>query len=197
MLGLCGCDVNGKPIPGKARKYDPIAQLPSVMKFVKGEPYLLNLTALYVHPDGTINFKAHNVGDGYTLVTYEFVRKRVIPDKPDKNEDEYQETPSELYPYEKVLVYLYRPYLTEGDTGTDQFNRGMDMTVIPILDPLAEERLEIPPVDFREIWTRAKTLGVPADNVATIIYDREGYFFTINYTEYNLKFTEKGEYTAK
>lgn len=165
-----------RPVEGDPANFDPIASFESMQAFAGEGAQLVDFEAYYVRSDGTLDLTA--TYNPSPRVSAEFVIE--------------VEPPADAPPvgaggggtwYREIEIEAYRPgqtrrvtsssfsysYTNEGMTRDIDSPRSMDPTIIP------------PPIcPFEALWRAALAEGAPADAVATIEYDEDGYDFRIS-----------------
>jgi hypothetical protein len=181
LFGI-GSDIDTRELPGDARAFDPFAAFPAVQDYAGEGVQLIEIDVSLVRADGTLDLEAP-----YTPkpdVTYTFARE--VP------------RPSDAAPpgaggantgpwYEEIEVRAYDPGQRRQVTRTtgnrrETFrytNKGMERTVAA---PVAGERAFVPApaCSIAAMFAAALERGAPADAVARVTYDAEGYRFTIS-----------------
>jgi hypothetical protein len=167
--------VQSRPVEGDAANFDPIASFKSMQAFAGEGAQLVEFEAYFVRSDGTLDLTA--TYNPSPRVSAEFVME--------------VEPPADAPPvgaggggtwYREVEIEAYRPgqtrrvssssysysYTNEGMTRDIDTPRSFTPTVIS------------PPVcPFEALWRAALAEGAPAEAVATIEYDEDGYDFYI------------------
>lgn len=166
--------IQSRPVEGSPTSFDPIASFDSMQAFAGEGAQLVDFEAYYVRSDGTLDLTA-----AYNpRVSADFVIE--------------VEPPADAPPvgaggggtwYREIEIEAYRPgqtrrvtsssfsysYTNEGMTRDIDTPRSINPTVIPS-----------PVCPFEAMWRAAIAEGAPADAVATIEYDEDGYDFRIS-----------------
>ncbi len=181
-------------ISGDASAYDPFAALPAVTAFAGDGAQLAEIEAAQVRSDGTQDLTADYEAPR-PRTTYTFFREAPRPDNaPPVGAGGTTDGPW----YEPITVEAYRPgemsqirQTGGGVSISTQFvNKGLKRTVQDPTTNLAfvEGFVEAPACTTRQLWSSAIERGAPANAVATITYDLDGYEFSILGTGFSLNF---------
>ncbi len=172
-----------RAVEGDAAAFDPIAAYESIAAFAGEGAQLVSFEAYYVRSDGTLDLTAT-----YTpspRVTVEYLLEVARPDNAPppgvagSGGDKW---------YQSVIIEAYRPGQRRSVTQTgggvrtsySYVNEGMTRDLRGDPSTRVEPFLSAPRCAFREMWSVALERGAPADAVAVIEYDEEGYEFEIN-----------------
>ncbi|MFN0146395.1 MAG: hypothetical protein ACKVT1_07795 [Dehalococcoidia bacterium] len=192
LLGLVGLDdgVDTREAPGDARAFDPLAALPEIAAYAGEGARLISVEIALVRADGTLDLKA-----SYTpkpQVTYTFAREIPRPaDAPPPGAGGANTGPW----HEPVEVRVYEPGQRRRRTTTsggvrrtvDYVNKGMERDVGEA-SAAAVAFVETPACRIAEFWKAAIAQGAPADGVARITYDADGYDFAVTGFRVSLRF---------
>ena len=180
LLGLDG-DVETREVPGDARAFDPFAALPDVAAFAGPGAQLVAIDVALVRANGTLDLKAPFTPK--PAVTYTFAREVPRPaDAPPPGAGGANTGPW----YETVKIRAYEPgqrrrrtTVGDGVGRTVQYtNKGLDKetekaSAVPV------KLVQAPVCKLADLWTVALQRGAPADAVARVVYDADGYEFSI------------------
>lgn len=186
--------------PGDLRAFDPIATFAAVRAYAGDGARPVSMRATYVRPDGTLDLNADLTPS--PNVSYEFVREiRPGPDAPpigagvNASGTQWQTIVVTVGSPGKT-VYVRRLggkvnaqyyYTNKGMQKDERQPRGSnDETVVP--DPSCP---------FADLWKKAIERGAPAQAVAVISYDDDGYDFRINDTDVRLTFGKDCDVLSK
>lgn len=179
-----GGNVDTRPVPGDATRFDPVATFQEVAAYAGEGARLLSLTAYYVKSDGTLDLTA----DYYPRVDYEFAREVPRPD--DAPPVGAGGTASGQW-YEPIEIDAYQPNQWRRVSGSQNYsymNQGMERDVSDATTTLSGTFVAAPACSFARLWETAITRDAPRDAVATIEYDAEGYDFRISDVSISLRF---------
>jgi hypothetical protein len=179
-----GGNVDTRVVPGDAARFDPVGALSGVQAFAGADAELTDFEASYVRSDGTMDLTASY----RPRVEYKFVHK--VPPPPDAPPVGAGGTLNGGW-YEQVNISVYTPgqwrHVTSGSSEYSYMNRGMQRdTDSPTTTK--PDVLPTPTCSFADLWKVALEYKAPADAVATIEYDHEGYHFDIRDTTVDLDF---------
>jgi len=176
--------------------FDPVAHYGEVLDFVRDGALdiegirLVSVRASFVRSDGTLDLTASSYSPS---VTYEFYRETSPPaDAPPVGAG--GSTSDNLY-YEDVSIRVYEPgqwrSVTQVGNGArlsyTYMNRGMDRDIDPASGSLPDF-ISAPSCSFADLWAVAIEQDAPANAVAVINYDDNGYRFRINDLDISLRF---------
>ena len=170
-------------ISGPANAFDPIVALPSVSAFAGSDAQIISFRAASVRPNGTLDLTA--TYSPSPRVDYEFVREVPRPaDAPPVGAGSTGRGPW----YEPVSIAVYQPgqrrnfsYRGGGVSASmDYVNEGMERDRSDPTTSLSGAIAETPRCRLADLWDVALTHDAPADAVATIGYDADGYDFSIS-----------------
>lgn len=177
--------ISTTPLPGDANAFDSFAALAAVTTFAGEGAQLAEINAVQVRSDGTQNLNA-DYDPPRPNTDYEFYRE--IP-RPENAPPVGAGGTTDGQWYEPVTVSAYRPgqmsqiRQTGGgmSISTQFINEGLKRQVQDPTTNLAfvEGFVGPPTCTTRQLWNVALEEGAPADAVATITYNSEGYEFTI------------------
>lgn len=174
--------VDTADLPGDARAFDPFAAVPAVAAYAGDGAELVEIDVRLVRADGTMDLKA-----SYSPkpdVTYRFAREVERP----ANAPPPGAGGANIGPwYETINIRAYEPGQRRrrttigGSTNTTvtYTNKGMERDV---QDPRsgAVETLPTPRCSIEAMFAEAIREGAPADAVANVSYDADGYEFSIS-----------------
>lgn len=196
LLGLliaamsgCGPDQlrrESRSVPGDSASFDPIAQYETVRQYAGEGAVLLEMSAYYVKSDGTVDLNA-----SYNpYVSYDFFRPST---------SEGQEAPplgaggsgSDQW-YQTVSVEAWRPGKTWSiQSGSSHYTfttQGLSREWDEPRNTLPGTAIDAPRCSFATLWQTAIQRDAPANAVAIIDYDEDGYSFRIRDTGISLEF---------
>ena len=191
IFALSGCFPGqnrreSRSVPGDAASFDPIAQYDAVREYAGEGAQLLEMSAFYVKSDGTVDLNA--AYDPY--VSYEFFRLST---------SEGQEAPplgaggsgSDQW-YQTVTVEAWRPGKTWSiQSGSSNFTfttQGLSREWDEPRNTMPGTAIDAPTCSFATLWQTAIQRDAPANAVAIIDYDGDGYSFRIRDTNISLDF---------
>ncbi|MCC6629374.1 MAG: hypothetical protein IT340_18475 [Chloroflexi bacterium] len=180
--------IEQRPIPGDPHRFDPAAGLATAREFAGDGAELVAIRLGGVRSDGTLDLQA-----SYRPTPdaeYRFARRLAQP-PPNAPPVGAGGSASGVW-YEPVVVRFSEPgqrrrVSATGGSAIDYITTGLDRrTEAPTATATA---LAPPPVcTAAALWQQARTRGAPADAVARIEYNRDGYTFIISGTPVNLRF---------
>jgi hypothetical protein len=174
-------------LPDDASRFDPITSFDTVQNHAGEQAVFLGFEAYYVRSDGTLDLYADYSPAPY--VDYEFY---IPQSQPDNAPPLGAGTRTSGQWYEPVTVEVYRPWkswsVRSGSSEYTYSNLGMDRETGSIINGDPGRPATIPTCSLQRLWSAALEYGAPAEAVAIITYDVEGYHFVINSTEVDLKF---------
>lgn len=188
------CDKNSASIPGKVRKFDPVASYEKVHAFAGKDTKLISIYAYLVKSDGTLDIKAkYNPSVTYTF--YRPVHEEVIKEggplgsgiKEQKN----------VYTSELIIVTITKPHhysvSINNNPPTTHYDPGMNRS--NSFNNLEYEDIAVGPPGYSlgYIWEQALKREIPSDAVAVITYDYKGYQFEIRDTTIFFQFDLYGQ----
>ena len=177
--------------PGDPRAFDPVGQYPAIAEFAGPGNALVRMQAEQVRSDGRLD-----LGADYRpapRVNYTFVRSVPAPaNAPPLGAG----APADGRWHQQVEVELSRPgtprrvHRLGGNTNitTQYVSRGMQRREQSPSGALAEASVPPPACPLQGLWQAAIARGVPANAVAIIGYDRDGYDFGVRGTRWSLRF---------
>ncbi|MBA3874908.1 MAG: hypothetical protein H0X30_37755 [Anaerolineae bacterium] len=183
-----GGSADTRPVPGDAAHFDPVASYPSVLDYAGTGAQLVSLNAYYVRSDGTVELNATYSPAPY--VDYDFVRQldKAPPNAPPIGAGGANTDPW----YEPIEIHLYQPgqfrHVESAGNSYTYVNKGMERSVDDPQNGLRDPVLPPPACPFAKLWSVAVTKDAPADAVAIITYDENGYDFSISGLSVYLKF---------
>jgi hypothetical protein len=123
-------------------------------------------------------------------VTYDFVRKL---DKAPANAPPIGAGGANTAPwYEPIEIHLYQPgqwrKVSSSSGSYTYVNKGMERSVDDAENGLSHPIVPPPTCPFAQLWSVAMTKDAPAEAVAIIQYDAEGYSFSISGLSVYLEF---------
>jgi hypothetical protein len=182
--------VDTRDLPGDARSFDPFAALPAVLEYAGDGAQLVEIEMSLVRADGTMDLKPDYSPKPYT--DYTFVREVPRPsDAPPPGAGAANTGPW----YETVEIRAYEPgqtrrrVITGGNTNSDvrYKNKGLERSVSSARSG-AVETVPFPACAVSDLFAEAIARGAPADAVARLTYDVDGYEFRITGMSIRLDF---------
>lgn len=180
--------IRTRALQGDPSAFDPIAQFSEMQAFAGADAQLVAFDAQYVRMDGTLDLTA----DYNANVDAEFLRQVARPDNaPPPGVDGSGTGPWSV----RISILAFEPgqgrSVTQLGGASNRYiytNEGMsrDEDEPSIHD---DAILKPPRCPFRDLWKVALEQGAPADAVATIRYNENGYDFDISGMGINLNFT--------
>lgn len=170
-------------IPGNAIHFDPISSYVSVHAHAGSDAKLTKIEATSVRSDGTLDLMAEYIPSPRVTYTFYRVLDQAPPDAPPIGAG----GGTDGRWYEPLNVQVYKPWDLRSVNRVDEngrseyqyYNLGMERnTLDPVGAPPGDEILA-PTCAFHELWKSALVMGAPAEAVATIVYDQDGYTFAI------------------
>ena len=167
-LLVVGCSYEGTvPAPGPVERFDPVAPLAQIAAFAGPQAELLELRAIFVKADGTLDLDA----DYRPSVRYRFT---ALASKDDVEAQGPRAPGSGFGPNDRVVVEVdvHRAQMMGGTRGGRRYgykDRGMSRTVQSKADKDAV-KVAPPTCSFADLWRTAKASGAPGDVVAIIRY---------------------------
>ena len=188
LFGSGGGMADTRPVPGDAARFDPVGGYSGVLEFAGSGAQLLSISAYYVRSDGTMELTASYSPAPY--VTYNFAREMA---EPPPNAPPIGAGGANTDPwYEPIEIRLYQPgqwrRVTSSNVSYTYANQGMDRDVDSAVNGLPSPAIEPPACAFADLWAVALTKDAPAEAVAIIGYDANGYEFSISGLSINLEF---------
>lgn len=225
----CQREVNTADLPGDKKKFDPIVALPKVTKYINKEPvlnlelfnigtlYLLDIRAIYIKPDGTLDLTSDYEPKVFYTYIYQYTEK-------EKEEEPEKKHPIGVERVEKIKkeakppiwvthgIRIIKPYrrkrVVEGrDSGKSQeeyfYHGGMQKYSIgwpyppekgeqykykTILENIDKVISAPPPLSFAEIWQKAINAGAPHENTVAIIEYNALYGYTFEIKNTDYKY---------
>jgi hypothetical protein len=180
--------IQSRPVQGDASAFDPIANYDSMQAFAGEGAQLISLDAQFVRSDGTLDLTASY--NPSPRVTAEFALEVAPPaDAPPVGAGGLGTW------YRQVTISAYRPgqqgrVTSSGAGGRVTYSYVNEGMTRDIDDPATDEFtfLPAPTCAFADLWKVALESGAPANAVATIDYDEEGYDFRINDLDIRIEF---------
>lgn len=180
--------VQTRPLQGDPTAFDPIAQFDELQDYAGADAQLVAFDAYYVRADGTMDLTA----DYNPRVEAEFLSEVPRPD----NAPPPGVAGSGTGPWSvRINVSAYRP----GQARTVTQMGGVSSRYTYVNDGMTREEdepatnddpaLQPPRCSLRDMWRVALTKDAPADAVAIIRYDEDGYNFNISGVGIHLEFT--------
>lgn len=172
-----------RPISGDVSRFDPLASLTEARAFAGEGVQLASLRAAYIRADGTMDLNA--TYDPKPDTEYVFVREVPRPE----NAPPVGVAGSTDGPwYEVITIRAYQPGQTSRITSTGgginfsgQFtNQGYSRRAAEPTTSLFDPPTVDPACPFTQLWSVALERGAPADAVAIITYDADGYTLVIS-----------------
>jgi len=176
--------------PGDPRAFDPVASFAAVAAYAGPGATLVRMRAEQVRSDGRLDLTARYQPS--PRAQYDFVREVPPPaDAPPVGAG----APADGRWRQRIEVDLSRPgtrrYVRKVGKGgvleTQYVVRGMDRREEEPGGALVET-IAPPGCPLRDLWRIALEQGVPANAVASIGYDRDGYEFDVRGTRWSLRF---------
>ena len=174
-------EVETTGLPGDARAFDPFEALPAVTEYAGEGARLVSIEVGLVRSDGTQDLEANYTPQPDT--TYTFARE--VPRPEDAPPPGAGGANTGAW-FEEVTVRAYEPgqrrqvTTTTGNRRTTirYTNKGMERTEA---DPAVATPafVEAPACDITDLWAVAIEQGAPADGVARVTYDADGYQFSV------------------
>jgi hypothetical protein len=183
-----GGNADTREVPGDAAHFDPVASYSSVLNYAGTGAELVSVDAYYVRSDGTVELNASYSPAPY--VNYNFVRKldKAPPNAPPIGAGGANTAPW----YEPVEIHLYQPgqwrQVTSGGSSYTYVNKGMERSVDDPVNGLRNPVVPPPACPYAKLWSVALTKDAPAEAVAIIRYNADGYDFSISGLSVYLKF---------
>jgi hypothetical protein len=177
--------------PGDPRAFDPVARYAEVAAFAGPGVALLRMQAEQVRSDGSLDLGADY--QPAPRAQYEFVRE--VP--PPANAPPLGAgAPADGRWHQRIEVDLSRPgrlrYVRKVGKGgileTQYVLRGMERREGGATGSAVEPGIAPPTCPLQGLWKLALAQGVPANAVARIEYDRDGYDFGVRDTRWSLHF---------
>jgi hypothetical protein len=149
---------------------------------------LVSVNAYFVRSDGTVELNASYTPAPY--VTYDFVRKL---EKAPANAPPVGAGGANTDPwYEPIEIHLYQPGQWRKVSGSSvsytYVNKGMQRSVDDAENGLRHPVVPPPTCPFSQLWSVAVTKDAPAEAVAIIQYNSDGYDFSISGLSVHLEF---------
>lgn len=182
-----GGNADTRPLPGDAARFYPLAELDAIQEYAGANAELISIDAYYVRSDGSIDL---TVTSYYPYVNYQFVR-------------ELDEPPADAPPvgaggstsgtwYEPVEIRAYQPGQWRRVSGSSlsytYMNQGMQREVDSPRATLPSPIVPLPACSYGDLWDVALAQDAPAEAVAIIEYDANGYTFSISDVSLRLQF---------
>lgn len=179
-----------QPLPESSSdptKFDPLVALGEIRAWAGSDALLAEINARYVRADGTLDLNAQ-YGSSQAGVEYVFFRPIERP----------EDAPPPGAPgagvgqwYEQITIDVFRPGQMRQITSTggsvsvrtQVINQGMTRRVgepTTQLFPYDDGFVGTPDCAFSLLWERMIERGAPADGIANIEYNAEGYGFIIS-----------------
>lgn len=182
-----------RSVSGDAAHFDPITSLPDVRAYAGEGAQLTSIDANYVRSDGTLDLTASSY---LPRATYEFVRELDAP-PPDAPPIGAGGSVNGRW-YEPVEIAVYQPgqwrSVTRIGGGVSNsytyMNQGMQREVDDATSS-PEPILPDPTCSFADLWQVALKQDAPADAVAIIDYEADGYSFNISGASIYLQFDQQ------
>ncbi|MDL1900931.1 hypothetical protein FBR02_09205 [Anaerolineae bacterium CFX9] len=169
-------------------RFDPLAALADIQAWAGADARLMEINARYVRSDGTLDLNA-SYGSSQADVEYVFFRAIERP----------ADAPPPGAPgagvgqwYEQITINAYRPGQMRQISSvggsvsvrTQVINQGMTRRVgrptTNLFPYAADEFVGYPDCSFAAIWQEMIARGAPAEGVAFITYNADGYSFNIS-----------------
>jgi hypothetical protein len=192
--GALGLSTMALPADVDANAYDPFAALAVVTAFAGDGAQLAEIQAYQVRSDGTQNLNA-NYDPPRPYTEYTFYRE--VPRPADAPPVGAGGTTSGPW-YEPITVEAYRPGQMsqirqtggEMNISTQFVNQGLKREVDDPTSNLSffDGFVPAPACTTQQLWARALQQDAPADAVATIIYNGEGYELSISGIGFSMDF---------
>lgn len=171
-----------QPIKGDATHFDPLVALKDAKAFAGSGAQLTSIVATYIRSDGTMDLTATYKPAPNT--EYKFITE--VPRPADAPPVGAGGTKGGKW-YEPITIEVYEPgqarHVTSIGGGINTsytyVNQGMEKQVDdPTTNP-SENTIADPTCAFTDLWKVALQKDAPADAVAVITYDSDGYEFNI------------------
>ena len=169
-----------RPLPGDATKFDVLATYPDIVKFAGDGVQLLDISMKFVKPDGTLDLTA---GYGAT-VSYRFAH---LLDAAPGNAAPLGAGGKPGGTYADLVDITVKQPAMSGGAKNQYYNFGMTRIDVPAR-PLTDTIAAAPTCSLKQLWDVALKHDAPANAVATIRYDSDGYQFNIADTSVYLQF---------
>ncbi|MFV9504831.1 MAG: hypothetical protein AB4911_09730 [Oscillochloridaceae bacterium umkhey_bin13] len=180
--------IQSRPVQGDPANYDPIAAYASLQAFAGEGAQLISLDAQFVRADGTLDLTASY--NPAPRVNAEFALEVAPPE----NAPPIGAGGLGTW-YRRVSIHAYRPgqqgrVSSTGAGGSVTYTYVNEGMTRDIDDPATGTFtfLPTPTCAFADLWQVALERGAPANAVASIEYDDEGYDFRIRDVNFRLRF---------
>lgn len=181
LLVATGCfsAPNTAAPPGVPGKFDPVGSFAAMATFAGPQARVMSLRADHVKPDGTMDLTV----DG-TKVEAEFVAAAIEGDPQIQPEAGFA-----VGHAIRVKLSVQAPHtrhVVENGSEWDEKHRGMERA--PNGRASGDETtLEPPACTYATLWQKAIEQGAAREGAATIVYDADGYTFTVGEVERRFK----------
>ena len=186
VLAGCSCTDGTVAPPGAdPSRYDAVASVAEVGRFVGPGAELVDMECRGVREDGTID-----LNQTWGSCEYDFVRQLAEPpaDAPPVGAGG---SPDGRW-FVATRVNVYQPgqwrHVTTGSSEYDYQHQGMEKSDGTPSGTPSGEAIPAPACKFADLWAIAKQNGAPSGAVADIDYDKDGYEFDIRDAGVDLDF---------
>jgi hypothetical protein len=187
VVVVAGCFTaeNTAPPPGDVEKFDPIAGFAAMAAYAGPQAKLVRMSASYVKTDGTMDLTAEYRPN----VSAQFVANASAEDVAAQG----ARAPGSGYEVGDALdvrLSVYKPriqHVSSGGSEWDEKNLGMERSP-GSGKSMQKEFAAAPTCSFKDLWAKALAAGAPADVVANIDYDKDGYTFAANGRDFRRRF---------
>jgi hypothetical protein len=171
-----------KPIAGDPTHFDPLVGLDEARTFAGDGAQLVSIVASYVRSDGTMDLNATYSPAPST--EYKFLRE--VPRPENAPPVGAGGTKGGKW-YEPITIEVYEPGQTRhvtsfGGNISSEYtytNQGMEKNVDDPTSNPSDDIVADPTCSFTDMWNEALKKDAPADAVAVIEYNSDGYEFNI------------------
>ena len=187
------------PIAGKARSFDPIAEIENIRSKIGAKAVLTEMDASSVRSDGTMDLMAQY--KPAPTATYRFqLPLDTAPEGQVAPPVGAGRGPDDVW-VQDITVRVYEPGMRRHVTRTSggsrssysYTNEGIDVErSTPRMTKIGEGISEVK-VDAKEMWEFALKLGAPKDAVASIDIEADEYTFGITGTKIHLRWDADGK----
>lgn len=184
-----------QPVPGDSSHFDPIASLPAVRDYAgDSDELLISIEAHGVRRDGTVDLTTESASyvDYSFQRTFSTIATRAAESNPTSTQD--------VLLHRSMTIRLSKPgeqaRKFNGSSSDTYTTEGMGLVGIT-MDAGAQVSLADPTCSFADLWDIAAQRDAPASSVATILYDEEGYHFSIDGMSIKLDFNNDCELSAQ
>lgn len=177
--------------PGDPRAFDPVASYAQVARHAGVDARLQSFEAVQVTASGTLDLLVRRVPG--PRVAYRFVLPAAAPaDAPPLGAG----APEDGRWWQEIEVQVTRPGERRrvrsigagGQVDVQYVSRGMQRLASPVSGRAPATAVAAPRCPLRTLWAAAIARGAPAQAVATIAYDADGYAWSIPGTRWSFEF---------